>query len=211
MRSLWEQGRKANFQPMRIGHRLMVAPAWLEVPLAPEVISIRLDPGAAFGTGAHPTTQLCLRVLERHLKPGTSIIDLGTGTGILAIAAAKLGAGPSLALDVDPEAVRVARENAALNGVTGTVRVEQGSLAEVLAGHWGRSQAPFVVANIFANVIVDFFEQGLTRAVTPGGWLVLSGILRAQTPEIRARLQWDGLEQLAQEQREDWVCLIARR
>ena len=189
----------------------MVVPAWLDPPLEPEVIPIRLDPGGAFGTGAHPTTELCLKVLERHLKPGTAVLDFGTGTGILAIAAAKLGAGPCLALDIDPEAVRVARANAALNGVAEKVRVEQGSLAEILAGRWGVSQSPFVVANILANVIVGFFEQGLARAVTPGGWLVLSGILRAQTPEIRARLQWDGLELLAQEQQEDWVCLIARR
>jgi ribosomal protein L11 methyltransferase len=211
MNSSGNRIQEVNFHPIRIGRRLMVVPAWLDPPLEPEVIPIRLDPGLAFGTGTHPTTQLCLVALERHLTPGTSVLDLGTGTGILSIAAAKVGAGPILALDTDPEAVRVARENIAANRVADKIRVEQGSLAEVLAAQLGMAQTPLVVANILANVIINFFEQGLTQAVTPGGLLILSGILHTQTPEIRARLQWYGLEQLAQEHMEDWVCIIARR
>jgi ribosomal protein L11 methyltransferase len=202
--------RDDNPQPIRIGRRLTILPAWLEPALGPDEIPIRIEPGNAFGTGTHPTTALCLRALERHLAPGTRLLDLGTGTGILSIAAAKLGAGPVLALDIDPEAVRAARSNVALNHVTEKIRVEQGSLAQVLTGEFGLDQAPLVVANILAGVIVDFFEQGLTRVLPPGGWLVLSGILLTQTPEIRARLQWYGLKQLAQEQMDDWVCIIAK-
>jgi ribosomal protein L11 methyltransferase len=200
-----------NFQPRRIGRRLMVVPAWLDPPLEAGVLPIRLDPGGAFGDGLHPTTQLCLRALERHLRPGTPVIDLGTGTGILAIAAARLGAGPILAVDTDPEAVRVARLNVAANQMTDQIRVEPGSLAETLAGQWGSTQAPLVIANILTHVLLDFFEHDFPQAVAPGGWLILSGILITQTPDIRARLLWHDLKQLAQEQLEDWVCIIAQR
>ncbi len=202
---------QAHFDPIRIGRRLMVVPAWLDPPLEPEVIPIRIDPGLAFGTGTHPTTRLCLLALERHLEPGASVLDLGTGTGILSIAAAKLGAGPVLAVDIDPEAVRVARENVAANGLVEQIQVEQGSLSQVLAGQWGIGPTPLVIVNILLNVIVDFFDHGLTRAVAPGGLLILSGLLYSQTPEIRAHLEWDGLQQLVQAEMEDWVCIIARR
>ena len=195
---------------VRIGRRLIVVPTGVDPPLDRDLVPIRIDGRRAFGDGTHPTTRLCLQAIERHLEPGARLLDLGTGTGILSIAAAKLGVGPILALDNDPEAVRAARENLALNRLGDAVRVEQGSLANILAGEFGFVQTPFVVANILAGVITNFFEEGLTRILTPGGWVILSGILLAQTPEIRTRLQWNGLKQLAQEQIDDWVCIIAR-
>jgi ribosomal protein L11 methyltransferase len=210
----WSESWKANFQPIRAGRRLMIIPAWLYESFAngsqaaPSDIPIVMDPGMAFGTGTHPTTQLCLGAIERHLTPGVEVLDLGTGSGILAIAAAKLGAGPIWALDIDAEAVRVARENVALNGVADRVRVQQGSVAEALQASY---HAPFVVANILARVINDLLAQGLAHAVTPGGLLVVSGILDSQAYEVRAGLQRHGLTLLAQEQIEDWVALIARR
>jgi len=209
----WAESWKANFQPIRIGRRLMIVPAWLTPPLAPGDVEVRLDPGMAFGTGTHPTTQLCLQAIERHLKPGQPMLDLGTGSGILAIAAAKLGAGPILAVDIDAEAVRIARENAVANGVAERLHIDDGSLAEVLAGRYGPQWVgvPFVVANILARVIVNLLEAGLAQTVAPGGLLVLSGILDSQAYQVLGALPQHGLTLAAQEQIEDWVAIIARK
>jgi ribosomal protein L11 methyltransferase len=220
----WSESWKVNFHPLRVGRRLMIVPAWLNPPLAPDDLAIRLDPGMAFGTGTHPTTQLCLEAIERHVKPGSPMVDLGTGSGILAIAAAKLGAGPVLALDVDPEAVRVASENVLANGVgvhssgadgktIGGIQVAQGSLAEILAGQFGIGwgQAPLVVANILAHIIVQLLNAGLADTVAPGGLLVASGILDSQAYQVIAALREHGLTLAGQEHIEDWVALIARK
>jgi ribosomal protein L11 methyltransferase len=209
----WAEAWKANFQPLRLGRRLMIVPAWLDPELAPGVVAVRLDPGMAFGTGTHPTTQLCLQAIERHLTPGAPMLDLGTGSGILAIAAARLGSGPVLALDVDPEAVRVAGENTVANGVAEQVRVAAGSLAEVLAGAYGPEWrgAPLVVANILARVIINLLSEGLAETVAPGGLLVVSGILDTQAYEVVAALRMAGLTVVAKEHLDDWVALIARK
>jgi len=209
----WSESWKANYQPLRIGRRLMIVPAWLDPPLEPSDLAIRLDPGMAFGTGTHPSTMLCLKAIERHLKPGQQMVDLGTGSGILAIAAARLGAGSVLALDIAPEAVRVAGENVATNDVAHTVRVAKASLAEVLAGQFGSAwlSSPLVVANILASVIIPLLEQGLGTLVAPGGLLVVSGILDKQAYRIIAALQAAGLTLAAEERMEDWVALIARQ
>jgi ribosomal protein L11 methyltransferase len=204
----WSEAWKANFQPIRIGRRLMVIPAWLNPPLAPDDVPIRLDPGMAFGTGTHPTTQLCLAAVAKHLKPGEPVIDLGTGSGILAIAAAKLGFGHVLAYDIDAEAVRVARENVAANDVSDRITVEKGSLTELLAAG---VQAPFVLANILARTIIELFDHGLAQLATPGGLIVLSGILESQAFEVIAALKRHGLTLVAQERLEDWVALIAQK
>ena len=209
----WGESWKVNFHPLRVGRRLMIVPAWLNPPLAPDDIEIRLDPGMAFGTGTHPSTGLCLKIIERHLAPGAPMLDLGTGSGILAIAAAKLGSGPVLAIDIAPEAVRVAGENIQTNGVADRVQVAKASLAEVQAGQFGASwlSTPLVVANILASVIVPLLEQGLANIVAPGGLLVLAGILDKQAYRVIAALEAAGLTIVAQEQVEDWVAIIARK
>jgi ribosomal protein L11 methyltransferase len=206
----WAEAWKVNFHPLRLGRRLMIVPAWLNPPLEPDDIPIRIDPGMAFGTGTHPTTQLCLAAIEKHLRPGQSVLDLGTGSGILSVAAAKLGASPILALDIDSEAVRVARENTALNSVAERIQIEQGSLAEILAGRFSLRAAELVVANILARVIIELLGQGLDQTVKPGGLLMVSGILDSQAYEVRAALKATGLNVLAEEHLEDWVAIIAR-
>ncbi len=200
-----------DYRPFRVGRKLMVIPAWLDPDLEPDTLPILLDPGATFGTGAHATTKLCLMALERHLKPGDSVLDLGTGSGILAIAAARLGASSVLAVDIDPESVNVATENVALNGLSEIVCVEEGSLADVINQEREVQQVSVVVANILSRVIVDFFDRGLLDTIDPGGLLILSGLLRSQTPQINATLRRHGVKTLGQEQMEEWICLIAGR
>ena len=203
----WSESWKANFKPLRVGKRLMIIPAWLNPPLEAGDIAIRLDPGMAFGTGTHPTTQLCLAALERHLKPGQTLLDIGTGSGILAIAGAKLGAAQVWAVDIDPEAVRVSSENIIANDVAERVTVATGSLAETLATN---QQAPVVVANILARILAEMLQAGLANTVQSGGLLILSGILDSQVHEVTAHFPEAGLTLLAQEHIEDWVALIAR-
>jgi ribosomal protein L11 methyltransferase len=209
----WSEAWKVNFRPVRVGRRLMIVPAWLNPPLEPDDIAVRLDPGMAFGTGTHPTTQLCLAALERHAQPGQAMLDLGTGSGILAIAAAKLGAGPILALDIDDEAVRVARENTAANGVAENIQVARGSLREVLEGQFGPEwrSAPVVVANILARIIVTLLDEGLGDVVAPGGLLITSGILESQAYQVVAAMKAHGLSVRAQEQIEDWVAILGEK
>jgi len=182
----WGESWKVNFRPLRVGRRLMIVPAWLNPPLAPDDIEIRLDPGMAFGTGTHPSTGLCLKIIERHLAPGAPMLDLGTGS---------------------------AGENIQTNGVADRVQVAKASLAEVQAGQFGASwlSTPLVVANILASVIVPLLEQGLAGIVAPGGLLVLAGILDKQAYRVIAALEAAGLTIVAQEQMEDWVAIIARK
>jgi ribosomal protein L11 methyltransferase len=207
----WAEAWKVHYQPQRVGRRLMVVPAWLDPHLEPGDLLIRLDPGMAFGTGTHPTTQLCLAALEDYVMPGRPVLDLGTGSGILAIAAARLDACSILAVDIDPDAVRVACENIAANGVVDRIRVEQGSLSEILAARFGPPEFPLVVANILASALVQLFEQGLARTLVPRGVMVLSGILADQAADVRAAFEAQGLVAEAVRQSGDWVALVARR
>jgi len=210
----WSQAWKQHYRPIPIGERLIVVPAWMESP-DPQRVSIRMDPGMAFGTGTHPTTHLCLELIEASLAafPGglESAIDVGCGSGILAVAALKLGAGHALGVDIDNEAVTAARENAELNGVAGRMEIGLGSVGEILNGSHSIRQAPLVLANILAPVIIRLLDEGLGRLVSPGGWLVLSGILQEQAGEVQAALQEAGLQMLERRQIGDWVALAAGR
>jgi ribosomal protein L11 methyltransferase len=159
----------------------------------------------AFGTGLHPTTQMCLVALEELMRPEAAVLDLGTGSGILAIAAAKLGAGHVLAVDRDPVAVKTARENVVTNAVQGVVSVMEGSLRDVSGNY------DLVVVNILAKVIVEMMWEGLATRLRPGGRLITAGIIADQTSEVVAALERGGLTAIERQQREDWVCLVANR
>jgi ribosomal protein L11 methyltransferase len=170
-----------------------------------------MDPGMAFGTGTHPTTQLCLEYVEEVVNPGDAIIDIGCGSGILSVAALKLGAARALGVDIDPDSVRVSYENAALNNVRERIEIQQGSVAEVLQGLFSLQRARLILANILAPVLIKLLDEGLADLVLPGGSLVLSGIIADQSPGVEEALARNGMELISRKQIQDWVALLARQ
>jgi len=201
----WAEAWKERLKVLHVGERIVICPSWLAYDPDPEEIVIELDPGMAFGTGLHPTTQSCLRALERFLRPEMRVLDLGTGSGILAIAAVKLGAERVLALDTDEQAVKVACSNMVKNGVDGSVSVRQGSLSEVTGSY------DLVVVNILARVILEMVEGGLSVRLRPGGLLIAAGITDDQVSAVTAAFESGGLELVGQRQQGDWVSLVAKR
>ena len=195
----WVRATQAQFDPIRISDRLWITPTWHEAP-NPDAINLQLDPGLAFGTGSHPTTRLCLQWLDRELQAGESVLDYGCGSGILAIAALKLGAGRALGVDIDPQAVQSSRDNAAQNAVQADFYLP-GELPDV--------ETDVVVANILANPL-RMLGALLTRHVRVGGRIVLSGILQEQAEEIRTLYQqW--FEMDAPVFDDGWTCLSGRK
>jgi len=207
----WSEAWKVHYHPVEIGRQLVIVPAWLEPPASGR-IPLRIDPGMAFGTGTHPTTQLCLELLETVFEDGpTAVIDLGTGSGILAIGALLLGAPRALGVDIDPEALPAAQENARRNGVSERLELGLGSLEDILAGKFRLRQASLVLANILAPVLIRMLEAGLAELLPLDGRLVLSGILEEQAAQVELALQQHGLSLLARRQSGDWVALLAKR
>jgi ribosomal protein L11 methyltransferase len=204
----WAEAWKKGYQPVRVGRRLLIKPTWLEADVRPDDIVIEIDPGMAFGTGTHPSTQLCLEALERMVRPWQRVLDLGTGSGILAIAAARLGAKRVLARDIDPIAVEVAAANVHANGVAERVDVQHGSLEGLI--HAPR-RFDLVVINILAEVIVELCAGGLGYVVWPGECVIASGIIEGQIGQVSDALMRAGLDVVGQEGLADWVALIARR
>jgi ribosomal protein L11 methyltransferase len=201
----WAESWKVFFHPQKISDRLVVKPTWREYTPAKDEQVIELDPGMAFGTGTHPTTAMCVRLLERHLAPGQSVLDIGTGSGILLIAAARLGAGRMTGVDTDPMAVMVARNNLILNQVAAErYNLHCGHLIDTVAGGYD-----VVVANILADVILDLLEQ-VGRVLKPGGLLICSGIIEARRLEVLAKMDRLGFEAVAVELQDDWVALSGR-
>ncbi len=199
----WAHAWKKHYHPLRVGQRLVIVPSWESYSATPGEVTITLDPGLAFGTGLHPTTRLCLAIIEERMAPGARVLDLGTGSGILAIAAARLGAGSVLALDVDAVAVEAARQNVAANGVAGIVTVGEGSL-EAATGLFD-----FVVVNILAWVIVALAGEGLVERVRPGGLLVVAGLIAEQEAGVAAALAGRGAKVVNRRREKDWVALVA--
>ena len=202
----WMAAWKQHYHPIPIGKRLEVLPAWIEKHDDTR-IPVHIDPSMAFGTGTHPTTQLCLEMVESYTLPGQPVIDVGCGSGILSIAALRLGASHALGVDIDNASIRSTTENAAANGVQQNLECGLGSVAEILQGKFSLGQAPLVMVNILAPVIVRLFSAGLADLVSPAGMLVLSGILAEQAEEVRAAAVQHGLEFKEMHQIEDWVAL----
>jgi ribosomal protein L11 methyltransferase len=211
----WMEAWKEHYHPIPIGRGLLILPSWIE-PAEDGRIPIRIELGMAFGTGTHPTTQLCLTLAEDFFESqespkGINVIDIGCGSGILSIAGVKLGAERALGVDIDPEAVWAAGKNAALNGVSDQLELGVGSLAEVRAGKFNIRKAQVVFANILTPVLVQLLNQGLGELVMPAGCLILSGILAEQSVEVEAALVAHRFHQVRKQQMGDWMALAARR
>lgn len=204
----WAEAWKAHYHPLRVGKRLLIRPLWIDIDPEPDDIVISLDPGMAFGTGTHPTTQLCLEALEDLVQPAQRILDLGCGSGILSIAAAKLGATQIVGLDIDPIAVEATQENALANEVAEKIIAEHGSLESVITS---ARRFDFVVVNILAKIILKMTKQHLGNTVRPGGIAIFSGIIETQVDEVEAALRKTGLVPYARRQQGDWFLIEAKR
>lgn len=202
----WASAWKKYYKPVSVSERMTITPIWEEYrPSRDDEIVIEMDPGMAFGTGTHPTTILCLRALEKYVKQGDRIFDVGTGTGILSIAAAKLGASRVVAMDLDEVAVRSAQENVKINKVQHVVEVRQNNLLDGMEG-----PVEIVVANILAEVIIRFTDD-VARVLVDGGLYITSGIIGSREADVKASLTASGLEVVETVAIDDWVAIIAKK
>ena len=208
----WEESWKDSYPPQEVGSSLIVVPYWLE-DLETDRHRVILDPGLTFGTGAHPSTQMVMEKMEAVVKPGFRCLDLGSGSGILSIAALRLGAASAIGVDIDPKAEDIARENAAYNGfaapefaaLTGNV-TEDTALMEQLA----EKEYDLVLVNIVADVIIGL-SPVLPRFLTGSSTLICSGILDVRLPDVTAALEKAGLTITSVRAKEDWRCVTAKR
>jgi ribosomal protein L11 methyltransferase len=211
----WANAWKASYHPLRIGQRFLVIPAWQrdEVAVGPHDLPIILDPGMAFGTGLHPSTQLCLRLMEAVVTPGQRVLDAGCGSGILSIAAARLGARTVDAFDIDPIAVRATEENAALNDLPLAIHVTAGAGPDESA-FWrlpdgARRTWDIILINILPHVITALLGAGIATHLAPGGRLILAGIIEEREGDVRAALAERNLMITERLVEGDWLALVA--
>ena len=199
----WAEAWKEYFWPLKVGRRVVVKPTWREYAPEPEDLVLEIDPGMAFGTGTHPTTALCIQMLEAHLAPGMSLLDVGTGSGILMIAARKLGAGRIFGVDTDPVAVTVAEKNLRLNGIS-DFDLAAGSLSGV------QGRFDLVAANILSEVILALLPD-IHRVLGPKGIFIGSGIIQENGDAVIAGMKALDFEILEVRAREGWVAIVGRR
>ncbi|MCD6475474.1 MAG: 50S ribosomal protein L11 methyltransferase [Anaerolineaceae bacterium] len=202
----WMEVFKDHYHPIPVGKHLIILPAWVRLETK-DRIPVRIDPSMAFGTGTHPTTQLSMQLLEKYVKPGEPLMDIGCGSGILSITAIKLGAVHSIAVDISPSSVTGTVENAERNHVLDAIEVGRGSVKEIVDGEYSMKQAPLLVANILTPVLIRLFDAGMADLVTPGGTVLLSGILESRLDEILTKTTEVGLELVEQIAMKDWVGL----
>jgi len=202
----WMTSWKNHYHPLTVGKKLAILPAWAE-NVFPDRIPIRINPGLAFGSGTHPTTQLCLEIMERVVPDKQQIFDIGCGSGILSIAAVKLGAAHAYGVDISPAAIASSKENAQKNRILEKVDFQQGSITEISNGCFEILQAPLVIVNILFSVILRLFDDGLADLVEADGLLILSGILTPQVAKITAKAQSCGFKLSEKFEIEDWAAL----
>ena len=205
----WANAWKAHFPVHRIGQRVVVRPPWLEYEANGGDVVVELNPGMAFGTGLHPSTKLSMVGLEEAMFADATVLDVGTGSGILAIAAVKLGASRVDAVDIEPVAVRATVENASRNGVEGQIRVAEGTVG---AGEPFDGSEPYdiVLANIIARILIELADS-LVAATKPAGTLILAGIIESREPDVVTKFQHHGFLVVSRRQEDDWVSLTLQR
>lgn len=201
----WAENWKSQYKPFRLGSHFVVKPTWEHYPPREDDQILEIDPGMAFGTGTHETTGMCVALAEQYVKPGDRVIDVGTGTGILAIAAAYMGAQDVLAIDIDPVAVRVARDNITLNGLSDRIAAREGDLLEAVD-----EVADVVIANIIADVICMLAEP-VKAHIKENGLFICSGIARERQDEVISALNSAGYVDLDVRNQGEWAAICARR
>ena len=199
----WQNGWRKYYHPMDIGKRLAIVPSWQEYDT--DRVKLILDPGLAFGTGGHETTSLCLEALDERVRGGERVLDIGTGSGILAIAALKLGAGSAEGVDIDPVAVRTAGENAALNGVADKLTVLVGDLSDKASGRYD-----IITANIVANAIISL-APAVPGLMAENATFIASGIIDSRKDEVIAGLEKAGLSVVEVKEKRGWECIVCKK
>jgi ribosomal protein L11 methyltransferase len=201
----WAESWKSFFWPVKIGEKIVVKPTWREYSPEKNDIILEIDPGMAFGTGAHPTSALCLRMIEKHLKPGDSFLDIGTGSGILMIAAAKLGAKRLMGTDTDEVATQIAKENLLLNRINENIfTITVSSLTEKIEDRFD-----VVAANILTGVILNLLD-GVSKNISRNGILICSGITEKNRDTVEEKMKQKGFQIVDVEMTDGWVCIAGR-
>lgn len=207
----WMEAWKVRYQPLKLGQNLIVLPAWVDQELAGDRLPIIISPDMAFGTGTHPSTQLCLIALEKHGCQGKNVLDIGCGSGILSITAVRLGADMVLGVDYDPIAIPSCQRNAGLNAMEGRILFEDGTHTDILERDDELKQAPVVLANILAHILIMMLATGLAETVSNSGILILGGILNTQADDVIQAAQTAGLTLIDTLTDQDWVVLVFQK
>lgn len=199
----WANNWKKYYKPTRIGERVVIKPIWEDYEKNKNDIIVEIDPGMAFGTGTHETTRMCIEALEKYVTKDTTVFDIGTGSGILAISAAKLGASKVIGVDLDPVAVDSAKENVKYNDLN-NIEILYGDLMEVVNG-----KAQIIVANIIAEIIVNLSEE-VKKFLLPGGYFITSGIIKDREKMVTEKLVSLGFKINEINTQGEWVCIVAK-
>lgn len=200
----WAENWKKYYKPTKIGENIVIKPSWEDYTQNEKEIIIEIDPGMAFGTGTHETTSMCTKAIENYLNPGEILYDIGTGSGILSLVAGKLRAKSVTGIDLDPTAVRVAKENIMNNNLEEIVSIKQGDLFQVLD-----DKADIVVANIIADIIIGM-SKDIWKYLKSGGIFITSGIIKSKEKDVEKELLKNGFEILETMRMEEWVCIIGK-